>query len=128
MHKHRHTYKHTYTDVSSVDVVLRIAIDVCSALKHLHACGIVHRDVAARNVLLSGTGSSLCCWFLLLFVVVVVEFVVVVVCWLLLQLLLYFAICCCLCCFSSVSVLCVLLDVVVCSFLSYPGCTHNMCR
>lgn len=40
-------------DAKSADVVLSIAIDVCSALKHLHGCGIVHRDVAARNVLLS---------------------------------------------------------------------------
>lgn len=43
----------TCVDVDSVDLVLRIAIDLAQALKHLHDNRVVHRDVAARNVLLS---------------------------------------------------------------------------
>jgi serine/threonine protein kinase len=36
--------------------VLRIAVDVASALSHVHAHGIVHRDVKPENLWVSGSG------------------------------------------------------------------------
>jgi hypothetical protein len=40
---------------TGTDTLLRIAIDVCSAVDYLHSRGVCHRDLKAANVLLSGT-------------------------------------------------------------------------
>ncbi len=40
-----------------VPAVLAIAADVCAALDHVHARGVVHRDVKPANILLSKQGS-----------------------------------------------------------------------
>ena len=37
--------------------ILRIASETCAGLGALHEAGIVHRDVAARNLLLDADGS-----------------------------------------------------------------------
>jgi len=42
-----------------VDTVLRIAHGVASAAGHLHACGILHGDLYAHNILHSGEGTAL---------------------------------------------------------------------
>ena len=37
--------------------VMRAAADIASALHHVHAHGLIHRDVSARNVLVDGDGT-----------------------------------------------------------------------
>ena len=37
-----------------IDDAVRITLEVCSALGHAHALGIVHRDIKPENILLSG--------------------------------------------------------------------------
>ena len=39
-------------DVTKPAVVLALAVDLCEALTVLHGANLVHRDIAARNVLL----------------------------------------------------------------------------
>ena len=39
------------------DDVLKIGIDVCSALKHAHDIGIIHRDLKPANLLVNGEGT-----------------------------------------------------------------------
>ena len=41
-----------------VEQALAIAIDVCRALEHAHACGVVHRDLKPANVWLAEDGSA----------------------------------------------------------------------
>lgn len=41
----------------SVDEAVRITLDVLSALEFAHSRGVVHRDISARNVMLSRDGS-----------------------------------------------------------------------
>ena len=37
--------------------VMRCMLDVSAALLHIHSCGIVHRDVSARNILVDSDGQ-----------------------------------------------------------------------
>lgn len=41
----------------SMPVIRRIARDVARALAYLHQCGVVHGDVSAGNIMMSGTGA-----------------------------------------------------------------------
>ena len=43
----------------SLQTIVHIALQAAQGLHHLHNCGIIHHDVAARNVLLEGTFSSI---------------------------------------------------------------------
>ncbi len=40
---------------TGTDTLLRIAVDVCSAVAYMHSRGVCHRDLKAANVLLSST-------------------------------------------------------------------------
>jgi serine/threonine protein kinase/beta-lactam-binding protein with PASTA domain len=40
------------------DEAIRIALQICSALKHAHKNGIVHRDIKPQNILLSDDGTA----------------------------------------------------------------------
>ncbi|HHQ49621.1 MAG TPA: serine/threonine protein kinase, partial [Acidobacteria bacterium] len=44
-----------------VDEVVRIGVQIASALAHLHARGIVHRDVKPANILLTAGGDAKLC-------------------------------------------------------------------
>lgn len=41
----------------SVETAIAIAIGICAALEHVHAQGVVHRDVKTSNILLSQSGT-----------------------------------------------------------------------
>ena len=43
---------------ADLETILAIAIDICSALEHAHAQGIIHRDIKPENVLLDGDSSA----------------------------------------------------------------------
>lgn len=40
-------------DVMSTDLILKVALEIASALHHAHAQGILHRDLKPENVILS---------------------------------------------------------------------------
>ena len=42
----------------SVPEIVRLALDVCGALEHIHAAGVVHRDVKPDNIMLMPDGSA----------------------------------------------------------------------
>mmetsp|Transcript_32946 Transcript_32946/g.55921 ORF Transcript_32946/g.55921 Transcript_32946/m.55921 type:complete len:237 (-) Transcript_32946:178-888(-) len=46
------------TDLLSDEQRLTIARDACSGLMHIHSCGVLHRDFAARNCLLDSDLSA----------------------------------------------------------------------
>jgi len=41
-----------------VDIIIKLCMDVCSGMAHLHSEQIIHRDLAIRNVLLTETGVA----------------------------------------------------------------------
>jgi serine/threonine-protein kinase len=42
----------------SVPEIMRLALDLCAALEHIHAAGVVHRDVKPDNIMLMPDGSA----------------------------------------------------------------------
>lgn len=42
----------------SVPEIVRLSLDLCSALEHIHAAGVIHRDVKPDNVMLLPDGSA----------------------------------------------------------------------
>jgi len=42
----------------SVPEIIRLALDLCGALEHIHAAGVVHRDVKPDNIMLMPDGSA----------------------------------------------------------------------
>ena len=50
-------------------IVLQIAVDAAAGILHLHRQGIVHRDIAARNIFLDGQyRGKVCSWMLLMMI------------------------------------------------------------
>ncbi len=53
------TVFHTYSSELSIGDVLHLLIGISKGLLHLHSHNVVHRDIAARNILLGESGTPL---------------------------------------------------------------------
>jgi len=54
-----HELMRTYPDAKcDVQTILRITMDVCSALQYAHSQGVLHRDIKPENVLITQEGTA----------------------------------------------------------------------